>query len=83
MRKHIRKMRISQLVRTIATASERTNVDFFVTHLNLEQWFSTAKLVFDDGVRPSKPVPDIYMDAAEALDLRPTDCIVVEDAVRS
>lgn len=67
--------------RTIATASERTNLDFFIEHLGLARWFDVEKIVFDDGIRPGKPAPDIYLEAAKALALPPEACVVIEDAV--
>ncbi len=67
--------------RTIATASEKTNVDFFVRHLRLDRWFDPDAIVFDDGVRPGKPAPDIYLQAAANLGLAPSRCVVVEDAI--
>lgn len=65
---------------TIATASEKTNVDFFYQHLDLNQWFKKNEIVYDNGVRPGKPAPDIYLQAAKNLNLNPENCIVVEDA---
>ena len=65
---------------TIATASEKTNLDFFVEHLSLEKWFDLKKVVYDDGLRPSKPAPDSYLEAANRLGLNPAQCIVVEDS---
>jgi beta-phosphoglucomutase-like phosphatase (HAD superfamily) len=67
--------------RTIATASEKTNVDFFVRYLQLNRWFDPDAIVFDDGVRPGKPAPDIYLQAAANLGLAPSRCVVVEDAI--
>lgn len=65
---------------TIATASEKTNLNFFVKHLSLEKWFDLRKIVYDDGLRSGKPAPDIYLEAANQLGLRPAQCIVVEDS---
>ncbi len=65
---------------TIATASGRTNLDFFVKHLHLDQWFDIEQIVYDDGTRPGKPAPDIYLQAASNLGLEPTHCIVIEDS---
>ncbi len=65
---------------TIATASEKTNLDFFVAHLQLERWFDLGKIVYDDGTRRGKPAPDFYLDAAKCLALNPASCIVVEDS---
>lgn len=66
---------------TIATSSERTNLDFFVKHLDLERWFEIAKIVYDDGRRPGKPAPDMYLAAAHNIQIPPKECIVVEDAI--
>lgn len=65
---------------TIATASERTNLDFFVVHLDLARWFEVEKIVYDDGTTPGKPAPDIYLRAARNLGLEPACCVVVEDS---
>lgn len=66
---------------TIATGSEITNLRFFVEHLGLEEWFDTDLIVFDDGLLPGKPAPDVYALAARKLGQAPEKCIVVEDAV--
>jgi HAD superfamily hydrolase (TIGR01509 family) len=67
--------------RTIATSSEKTNLDFFIEHLELARWFDPTKIVYDDGLRPGKPAPDMYVAAAEKIRVAPSDCIVIEDAV--
>jgi HAD superfamily hydrolase (TIGR01509 family) len=67
--------------RTIATSAERTNLDFFTAHLGLEQWFDSTKIVYDDGLRPGKPAPDMYLAAAHKIRLAPEECVVVEDAI--
>lgn len=66
---------------TIATASEQTNVDFFIKHLELNKWFDKSRIVFDDGKLNGKPHPDIYEIAASKIGVNPSECIVVEDAV--
>jgi len=65
---------------TIATSSEKTNVGFFVRELNLGKWFDVSNIVYDDGIRSSKPNPDIYLEAAQKINLSPEKCVVVEDA---
>lgn len=67
--------------RTIATASEITNLHFFIEHLGLEKWFDPDLIVNDDGTFPGKPAPDMYLRAASRLGLPPERCSVVEDAV--
>lgn len=65
----------------IATSSGKNNLDFFVKYLKLEKWFDINKIVYDDGVIRGKPYPDMYIKAAQNMDLTSNECIVVEDAV--
>lgn len=71
----------NHIPRTIATMSDKDNVDFYIEEFNLEKWFDVDKIVYSDGTIKGKPAPDIYEIAAEKLCLRPQDCVVVEDAV--
>ena len=71
----------NDIPRTIATMSDKTNVDFYIEHFNLKKWFDLDKIVYSIGLIPGKPAPDIYQIAAKNLHLDPKDCIVVEDAV--
>jgi len=70
-----------EIPRTIATMSEKDNVDFYIEGFKLEQWFDIEKIVYSDGTMKGKPAPDIYEIAAQKLGLSPQDCIVVEDAL--
>ncbi len=74
-------LRDNKIPRTIATASNRMNVDFYVEMLHLERWFNLDKIVYDDGTLEGKPSPDIYEKAAKILQTKPEDCIVFEDAI--
>jgi HAD superfamily hydrolase (TIGR01509 family) len=65
---------------TIATSSPKVLVDFYEERLNLSKWFDLKKIVYNDYSIPGKPAPDIYLLAAEKLNLLPKDCIVIEDA---
>ena len=70
----------ARVPRTVATASGKTNVDFFIRHLALDRWFDPARIVFDDGTLPGKPAPDVYLQAAKNLRLDPGTCVAVEDS---
>jgi len=74
-------LREREIPRTIATASEKTNVDFFIRQLHLDRWFDPQKIVFDDLIRPGKPAPDCYLEAAVSLHLEPSRCVVIEDSL--
>lgn len=71
----------NNIPRTIATMSEKDNVDFYIETFKLEKWFDLDKIVYADGTLPGKPAPDIFIKASEKLGLNPSECIVVEDAL--
>lgn len=71
----------NNIPRTIATMSEKSNVDFFIEEFKLAKWFDIEKIVYADGTIKGKPAPDIYLKAAANLGLNPEECVVVEDAV--
>jgi beta-phosphoglucomutase-like phosphatase (HAD superfamily) len=66
---------------TIATASGKANVDFFIKHLELARWFDTQLIVYDDGSMAGKPAPDYFLAAAGKLGLDARSCIVIEDSL--
>jgi HAD superfamily hydrolase (TIGR01509 family) len=66
---------------TIATASGKTNVDFFIQEFNLEKYFETEKIVYDDGTIPGKPNPDLFLNAMKKIKTQPADTIIFEDSV--
>ncbi len=66
---------------TIATASEISNVSFFIDVFGLGKWFDLQQIIFDDGSFPGKPDPAIYLKAAQKIGIRPEDCIVIEDSI--
>lgn len=69
---------INTIPYTIATASNENNLQFFIEHLKLDNWFDVAKIVYDDGTFTGKL--GMYIKAAENLQLRTEQCVVVEDA---
>lgn len=74
-------LKANNIPMTIATMSEKDNVDFYIKEFNLAKWFDIDKIVYSDGTLPGKPAPDIYLKAAKNLGLKPEECIVVEDAI--
>ncbi|OPZ77452.1 MAG: Beta-phosphoglucomutase [Alphaproteobacteria bacterium ADurb.Bin438] len=64
----------------IATASGIINVKFFFESFGLDKWFDFEKIVYGNGLIKSKPDPEIFLKAAQNLDINPQDCIVFEDS---
>ena len=71
----------NNIPRTIATMSDKTNVDFYIENFNVKKWFDIDKIAYADGITPGKPAPDIYLKAASNIGVSPEDCVVIEDAI--
>ena len=65
---------------TIATATVKENLEFYFDVFELGKWFDFENLVSDNGTFPGKPSPDIFLIASQKLNLKPENCLVVEDA---
>lgn len=66
---------------TIATASGKENLDFYMDHFDLNRWFDCKKIIYNDDTFPGKPDSAIYWKAADKLKLDPEECMVFEDAL--
>lgn len=64
----------------LATASELDNINFYLNELNLKQWFTMERIVYDEGKLPSKPDPAFYIEAMRRLNVSPEDCVIAEDS---
>ena len=64
---------------TIATSSNKLNVELYFEKFGLSQWFDFDKITFTDGTFKGKPNPDIYLIAAKKLGVDIKKCIVFED----
>jgi len=64
----------------VATNSLRLEVDLILGSLGLGPLLDTV--VAREDYRDAKPAPDAYLTAAARVDLRPDECVVVEDTPR-
>ena len=62
----------------VASNAEPENVAFILDELRLRPFFRV--LVDGHQVHNPKPHPDVYLRAAELLQIAPADCIVFEDS---
>jgi HAD superfamily hydrolase (TIGR01509 family) len=81
VQKVLNKLKKKKTPMAIATSSPKVNVDFYKVFFNLTKWFPENLIIYDDGSFSGKPAPDIFLLAAERLNLDPSDCIVVEDSI--
>jgi HAD superfamily hydrolase (TIGR01509 family) len=62
----------------VVTGSRRKPVETTLAHLELNKYFD--HLVCAEDYINGKPAPDCFLLAADLLKVRPTDCLVFEDA---
>lgn len=62
----------------LATSSRRKKMELVMKKLNLLKYFEV--IVAGEDVLHGKPAPDIFLTVAERLDLKPEECVVIEDA---
>ncbi len=63
----------------VATAANQPNIEYVLDGLNVRHYFATV--VGADDVARGKPEPDLFLLAAERLNLRPENCLVFEDSL--
>ncbi len=63
----------------MATGNRIEATTVLLNRTGLRNYF--PKIVTNREVKNSKPAPDIFLKAAEELELKPEECIVFEDAV--
>lgn len=64
---------------SIATASIKENVDFFIKTFHLDTWFPKTHITYDDGINKDKT--EMFLKAAKAMDIPISSCLVIEDSV--
>jgi beta-phosphoglucomutase len=64
--------------KAVASNAEPQNIDFVLDRYHLRNYFRVAVNGFE--VARPKPFPDIYLEAAHRLGVKPQNCIVFEDS---
>jgi HAD superfamily hydrolase (TIGR01509 family) len=67
-----------QIPYAVATSTKQENARWRLENIGVLQ--RLKGLVTGDMVRESKPQPEIFLKAAECLELRPEECVVLEDS---
>jgi HAD superfamily hydrolase (TIGR01509 family) len=67
----------SKLPMAVASGGQRSNVDTSLKAIGLEDHFKVIVTANDD-VKP-KPSPDIFLEAAKRIGVKPGNCLVFED----
>jgi beta-phosphoglucomutase-like phosphatase (HAD superfamily) len=72
------KLKAAGIPFTIASASIRENIDFFVDSFHLDKWMDPASIVYDDGSYPGKK--EMFEEAARRLGLPLSSITIFEDS---
>lgn len=62
----------------IASSSPIKHVEALINHMS--KCYSFDAIISGDMVQNSKPAPDIFLKASERLNVKPEECIVIEDS---
>ena len=65
----------------IATASGKSNVDYFIQKFELRRFFPKDAIIYDNGEFPGKPDPALYLKVISNLEIRPQDTLIFEDSI--
>ena len=62
----------------LASASIKSNIDFYFETYGLDRWFGKDQVVYDDGTYADKGA--MHLEAARRLGVDIRDCLLVEDS---
>jgi beta-phosphoglucomutase len=62
----------------VATAANKPNIDYVLDNLHIRDRFSAV--IGADDVTDGKPHPEVFLKAADALGVPPSECMVFEDS---
>jgi beta-phosphoglucomutase len=74
----LNQLKADQWLQALATSSPRNNIGAVFAALGIENYFDVV--VSSEEVKHGKPHPDVFLAAAEKLNIAPGKCIVIEDA---
>lgn len=75
------RLKEQQIPMAIATASGKTNVEFFIEKFHLLKYFTRENIIYNDGMIKGKPEPDIFIKAIDRLAIDKDKVIIFEDSV--
>lgn len=75
----LKMLEANNIPKAVGTSAPPANVQFVFENMDIQKYFGAV--LDEDSVTVGKPNPEIYLKAANALNMAPADCIVVEDSL--
>jgi beta-phosphoglucomutase-like phosphatase (HAD superfamily) len=75
------KLQSQEIPFVIATASGLENVEFYIREFELNKWFKTEHIIYNDGTMRGKPFPDLFLKAMNILGIEGMNTTVFEDSI--
>ena len=75
----LKALKANQVKTAVATSAPTKNIEFAFENLDIKHLFDV--IVDENYVTNHKPDPEIYLKAAEFLNVAPRDCVAVEDSL--
>lgn len=76
---YFRELKKAGIPFTIASASIKENMDFFISSFHLDDYIDPALIVYDDGRYQNKVA--MFLEASKRLDVPMEDCRIYEDSI--
>jgi len=74
----IRDLKKKNIKLAVGSSGPLENVELLLTSLKIKHYFDVV--ITAEDVKNGKPDPDVFLIAANKLDLKPENCLVIEDA---
>ncbi len=74
----LRQLKADGWRQALGTSAPRGNIDAVFDVLDIEKFFDAV--MSSEQVKAGKPEPDVFLAAAEKMNIAPENCVVVEDA---
>ncbi len=74
----LERLRSNGWMQALGTSAPRGNIDAVFVALGIGKFFDAV--MSSEEVKAGKPEPDVFLVAAQKMNVEPADCIVIEDA---
>lgn len=71
-------LKVKHIPFTVASASIKENIDFFVEVFELDKWMDPSTITYNDGIHNDKK--SMFLQAAKNLQVDINDCLIFEDS---